>query len=144
MFLNVFSSMSMSATQAERVRDGLIKTIYVNLHNWIVQQINKKINPVYLNDLQRYYIGILDMPGFGGSFYQNLFSHILFENEFAKNIDYFTESFPVNSFEQLIINFANEAIQNFSLKSVVKDQSILENSSHTVVIGEEIFKQEIL
>lgn len=136
--------MSLSAKRAERVRDGLIKTIYVNFHNWIVQQINKKINPGYLNDLQRYYIGILDMPGFGRSLYQNFFTHVLFENEFPKNTDYFTESFAVNSFDQLIINFGNEAIQNFSLKSVVKDQSILENSSHTVVIGEEIFKQEIL
>lgn len=54
----------MRVSQAERARDALGKTIYVNLHGWLVQQINKKIES-NLNEPR--YIGILDMPGFGNA-----------------------------------------------------------------------------
>lgn len=58
--------------EAERARDALIKALYSNLHQWIVGQINKKIEPKksiedQVNVLQRY-IGVLDMPGFGEHF----------------------------------------------------------------------------
>lgn len=58
----------MNLSQAQRALDGLAKTMYSNLHEWLVQRINQKIDTHYLDSIQpRKYIGILDMPGFGES-----------------------------------------------------------------------------
>lgn len=68
--------MHLNVLDAERARDALVKAIYTNLHQWIVAEINKKIEPKEsIDDLivgtQRY-IGILDMPGYGEHFSQSL------------------------------------------------------------------------
>ncbi|XP_064596835.1 myosin-IIIa-like [Liolophura sinensis] len=75
--------------QANDGRDALAKAVYSRLFSWIVRQINLLLEPsedrpvVDKRDLR--HIGILDMAGF--------------------------ENFPINSFEQLCINIANEQLQ---------------------------------
>ena len=67
-------------------RDAIAKTIYGGLFTWIVQEVNKCViweDNYEENDLLS--TGVLDIFGF--------------------------ESFAVNSFEQLCINFANEKLQ---------------------------------
>lgn len=61
--------MPLNVLEAERARNALIKVLYSNLHDWIVAQINNKIQPKesiedHVIESQRY-IGILDMPGYG-------------------------------------------------------------------------------
>lgn len=59
-------SIPLNLSQAQRALDGLAKTMYSNLHDWIVQRINQKIDIKFVDPRQtRQYIGILDMPGFG-------------------------------------------------------------------------------
>ncbi|KAL0586316.1 hypothetical protein ABG067_003928 [Albugo candida] len=72
----------LSFEQAVTGRDALAKTIYANIFDWIV----KKVNSVLANEKNGLFtIGVLDIFGF--------------------------ESFKVNSFEQLCINYANEKLQ---------------------------------
>lgn len=74
----------LSPDAAADARDALAKTIYGALFLWVVDQVNKSI--CWENDQDvRSSIGVLDIFGF--------------------------ECFSVNSFEQLCINFTNEALQ---------------------------------
>lgn len=57
--------MKMDGTQAERARDALVKSLYVELHSWIVNKINDTIQPQHNSNAESNFIGILDMPGFG-------------------------------------------------------------------------------
>lgn len=68
--------MQLNVSQAKRARDALIKTLYTDLHNMIVQQINSRIAPNLLDVCDRY-IGILDIPGFGMNYFldQTLLYH---------------------------------------------------------------------
>lgn len=75
---------------AEKGLEAFIKSTYGAMFSYIVQSINKKID--YKEQSQKLhgestaaFIGVLDIFGF--------------------------ESFPVNSFEQLCINYCNEALQ---------------------------------
>lgn len=63
-------------------RDGLAKTIYSRLFEWLVDKINVSIGQ---DPNSKCLIGILDIYGF--------------------------ESFKANSFEQFCINFTNEKLQ---------------------------------
>eukprot|EP00980_Cylindrotheca_fusiformis_P027950 scaffold22574_cov125-Cylindrotheca_fusiformis.AAC.3 len=79
---------NMSVTQAEKALEALIKAAYGALFTYIVQAINKSITGedtvnFAVESLPR--IGVLDIFGF--------------------------ESFDFNSFEQLCINYCNEALQ---------------------------------
>ena len=71
--------------QAQEARDALAKALYANLFNWLVDKINLHLH-VANNIKSSLFIGILDIFGF--------------------------EIFDENSFEQLLINFANEKLQN--------------------------------
>ena len=74
---------------AQKGLEALIKSTYGSMFNFIVQSINKKIdfkaNKGDMGVSKAAFIGVLDIFGF--------------------------ESFDVNSFEQLCINYCNEALQ---------------------------------
>lgn len=73
----------LTKVQAADARDAVVKTIYGRLFEWLVYVINSRIRVDAA--LIRASIGVLDIFGF--------------------------ESFAVNSFEQLCINYANETLQ---------------------------------
>ncbi|KAF6175051.1 hypothetical protein GIB67_039599 [Kingdonia uniflora] len=72
-------------------RDGLAKTIYSRLFNWLVETINTSIGQ---DPNSKSLIGVLDIYGF--------------------------ESFKTNSFEQFCINFTNEKLQQHFNQHVFK------------------------
>ncbi|KAJ6762955.1 MYOSIN-9 [Salix purpurea] len=73
---------SLDPQSAVTSRDGLAKTIYSRLFDWIVDKINSSIGQ---DPNSKSLIGVLDIYGF--------------------------ESFKTNSFEQFCINFTNEKLQ---------------------------------
>ncbi|KAH7517346.1 hypothetical protein FEM48_Zijuj09G0053800 [Ziziphus jujuba var. spinosa] len=72
-------------------RDGLAKTIYCHLFDWLVDKINVSIGQ---DPSSNNLIGVLDIYGF--------------------------ESFKTNSFEQLCINYTNEKLQQHFNQNVFK------------------------
>ena len=79
--------------KAQDARDALAKTVYGALFLWVVKEVNNCI--MWENDKDiRSSAGVLDIFGF--------------------------ESFAVNSFEQLCINFTNEALQQQFNKFIFK------------------------
>ncbi|XP_023548553.1 myosin-11-like [Cucurbita pepo subsp. pepo] len=72
-------------------RDGLAKTIYSRLFDWLVSKINVSIGQDHGSE---YLIGVLDIYGF--------------------------ESFKTNSFEQFCINYTNEKLQQHFNQHVFK------------------------
>ncbi|KAM1570693.1 hypothetical protein ACFXTH_035800 [Malus domestica] len=74
-------------------RDGLAKTIYSRLFDWLVDKINFSIGQ---DPNSKCLIGVLDIYGF--------------------------ESFKTNSFEQFCINYTNEKLQQHFNKHVFKTQ----------------------
>ncbi|RZB72124.1 Myosin-11 isoform A [Glycine soja] len=72
-------------------RDGLAKTLYSRLFDWLVQKINISIGQ---DPSSKCLIGVLDIYGF--------------------------ESFQMNSFEQFCINFTNEKLQQHFNQHVFK------------------------
>lgn len=79
--------------KAQDARDALAKTVYGALFLWVVKEVNNCI--MWENDKDiRSSAGVLDIFGF--------------------------ESFAINSFEQLCINFTNEALQQQFNKFIFK------------------------
>jgi myosin-5 len=77
---------SLTPEQALSARDAVAKAIYKRLFTWLVQELNTKLRPTEnMPAAITSSVGILDIFGF--------------------------DSFAVNSFEQLCINYANEALQ---------------------------------
>jgi myosin heavy subunit len=74
-----------SVEKAQEARDALVKAIYGNLFQEIINQINKSLEASATAAGVANIIGVLDIFGF--------------------------ESFEKNSFEQLCINFCNEKLQ---------------------------------
>eukprot|EP00056_Hartaetosiga_gracilis_P013687 m.229278 g.229278 ORF g.229278 m.229278 type:complete len:511 (+) comp13882_c0_seq4:119-1651(+) len=73
--------------EAEDVRDAMAKALYGKTFRWIVKQVNSLLGPKRKERPTDKNIGILDIFGF--------------------------ECFDFNSFEQLLINLANERLQQF-------------------------------
>lgn len=85
-----------SAKEGGYVRDAIAKSVYNLLFKWIVDKINKSLGH---GDSSLPFIGVLDIFGF--------------------------ESFEVNDFEQLLINFANEALQaTFNQQVFIAEQEL--------------------
>ncbi|CAL5432773.1 unnamed protein product [Camellia sinensis] len=82
---------SLDPVQATVSRDGLAKTIYSRLFDWLVDTINVSIGQ---DPNSKSLIGVLDIYGF--------------------------ESFKTNSFEQFCINFTNEKLQQHFNQHVFK------------------------
>jgi myosin-5 len=77
-------TVNLNKSEAEAARDALGKALYDKLFGWIVGRINQSTAPV-VEEKVAANIGVLDIFGF--------------------------ESFGTNSLEQLLINFANEKLQ---------------------------------
>jgi len=85
-----------TAARAQFNRDALVKSIYRRLFNYIVMRVNESLST---KEAVKTFIGVLDIAGF--------------------------EIFPLNSFEQLCINFTNEKLQQFfNHHMFVKEQEI--------------------
>ncbi|XP_047164405.1 myosin-11-like [Vigna umbellata] len=82
---------SLDPESAAVSRDGLAKTIYSRLFDWLVNKINNSIGQ---DSSSKSLIGVLDIYGF--------------------------ESFKSNSFEQFCINFTNEKLQQHFNQHVFK------------------------
>ncbi|XP_057427058.1 myosin-11-like [Lotus japonicus] len=82
---------SLDPQSAAISRDGLAKTIYSRLFDWLVDTLNNSIGQ---DPNSKYLIGVLDIYGF--------------------------ESFKTNSFEQFCINFTNEKLQQHFNQHVFK------------------------
>lgn len=83
----------LSVGQAQAARDALAKAIYAKLFDHIVTKIVNKSIPFSSSS---YYIGVLDVAGF--------------------------EYFQQNSFEQFLINFCNEKLQQFFNQRILKEE----------------------
>eukprot|EP01047_Picozoa_sp_COSAG01_P014873 COSAG01_NODE_734_length_13974_cov_57.831784_13_plen_459_part_00 len=77
-------TINLTQTEAEHARDALAKALYAKLFEWLVERINVSTAAAPESTV-RSTVGVLDIFGF--------------------------ESFASNSLEQLLINFANEKLQ---------------------------------
>ncbi|KDO30072.1 hypothetical protein SPRG_05263 [Saprolegnia parasitica CBS 223.65] len=85
----------LTVAQAEEARDAMARSIYGYLFEWIVAKVNTCIGGRECDATDRF-IGVLDIFGF--------------------------ESFDVNSFEQLCINYANERLQHHFIDFVLTQE----------------------
>lgn len=83
----------LNVQQAQAARDALAKAIYSKLFDYIVTRIVNKSIPF---ESSAFYIGVLDVAGF--------------------------EYFQHNSFEQFLINFCNEKLQQFFNERILKEE----------------------
>ena len=86
-------SVRLSAKEAVYARDASIKTIYEHIFDMIVTQVNRNLSGGGCDTVQELcrnpelsFISILDIYGF--------------------------ENYEINSYEQFLINYANESLQN--------------------------------
>ena len=86
---------ALTPLQALNARDAIAKAVYKRLFNFLVTEVNSKLRPTQeLPAPVAASVGILDIFGF--------------------------DSFAVNSFEQLCINYANEALQQHFAQNMFK------------------------
>ncbi|XP_007948197.1 unconventional myosin-Ia [Orycteropus afer afer] len=85
---------ALSVTQAQYARDALAKNIYNRLFNWIVYRINESIK-VGTGEKKKV-MGVLDIYGF--------------------------EILQDNSFEQFVINYCNEKLQQVFIELTLKEE----------------------
>ncbi|KAM5180900.1 unconventional myosin-Ia [Mantella aurantiaca] len=85
---------TLNANQATYARDALAKNMYDRLFSWLVQRINEKIQ---VSEFQgKKVMGVLDIYGF--------------------------EILEENSFEQFIINYCNEKLQQIFIQMTLKEE----------------------
>jgi len=90
-----FVELHLSQEQAEGGRDGLAKAIYARLFKWLITRVNESIQVKNEREKRRT-IGVLDIYGF--------------------------EVFQSNSFEQFIINYCNEKLQQIFIELTLKSE----------------------
>lgn len=88
----------LSVHQAQAARDALAKAIYSKLFDYIVTKIVNRSIPFEQTSSSNY-IGVLDVAGF--------------------------EYFQHNSFEQFLINFCNEKLQQFFNERILKEEQMI-------------------
>lgn len=104
---------SLTVREASFARDATIKAIYESLFTFIVKLINRSItrSDFQQSTTSESFIGVLDIFGF--------------------------ESFEKNGFEQLLINYANEALQNtFNKQIFEKEIQLFEEEKIEISIGD--------
>ncbi|XP_036886159.1 unconventional myosin-Ia [Sturnira hondurensis] len=84
---------ALNAIQAQYARDALAKNIYSRLFNWIVNRINESIK---VGTGKKKVMGVLDIYGF--------------------------EILEDNSFEQFVINYCNEKLQQVFIEITLKEE----------------------
>ncbi|KAJ3217621.1 Unconventional myosin-Ib [Dinochytrium kinnereticum] len=87
-------SVPLSPEQAVFARDALAKSLYGRLFSWLVKKINDHINSKSDKTIRRNVIGVLDIYGF--------------------------EIMQRNGFEQLMINYCNEKLQQLFIELTLK------------------------
>uniref|UniRef100_A0A8C3Y9A8 Unconventional myosin-Ib n=1 Tax=Catharus ustulatus TaxID=91951 RepID=A0A8C3Y9A8_CATUS len=87
-------STTLNVAQAYYARDALAKNLYSRLFSWLVTRINESIKVLLL--LRKKVMGVLDIYGF--------------------------EIFEDNSFEQFIINYCNEKLQQIFIELTLKEE----------------------
>ncbi|GBG34981.1 Myosin-13, partial [Hondaea fermentalgiana] len=87
--------------EALEARNALAKSLYSALFDWLIERINHKLAPdaMAAERFKDSYVGVLDIFGF--------------------------ETFARNDFEQLLINFANEALQETFREKVLVAEALL-------------------
>ncbi|XP_075243134.1 unconventional myosin-Ia-like isoform X2 [Convolutriloba macropyga] len=85
-----------NADQSSEARNALSKELYNMLFHWIVRKINKTINVSSEVESDCFSIGVLDIYGF--------------------------EIFEENNFEQFIINYCNEKLQQLFVQLTLKEE----------------------
>jgi len=85
---------SLSSTEASYSREALCKEIYSRLFTWLVRRINKSIQVPASTKYKKKVMGVLDIYGF--------------------------EIFQTNGFEQLMINYCNEKLQQIFIELTLK------------------------
>ncbi|XP_057666358.1 unconventional myosin-Ib isoform X2 [Diorhabda carinulata] len=84
----------LNAVDASKIRDTLCRTLYSRLFTWLINKINDVIKAKTLG--RRKEMGVLDFFGF--------------------------EILDCNRFEQLMINYCNEKLQQFIVSSTLKEE----------------------
>ncbi|KAG5887700.1 hypothetical protein JTB14_010771 [Gonioctena quinquepunctata] len=84
----------LNAADASKIRDILCRTLYSRLFTWLINKINDVIKARTLG--KRKVLGVLDLYGF--------------------------EVFERNGFEQLMINYCNEKLQQFIITITLKEE----------------------
>lgn len=92
----------LSTSQATAARDSVAKLVYNIVFDWIIHQTNAILSVNDHTDAEVRTLGLLDLFGF--------------------------ESFQKNDMEQLLINLANEALQDMYCKQVLIAESLLYKS----------------
>lgn len=105
--------------EANNARDALAKALYSRLFDRIVLNINQSI-PF---SSSTYYIGVLDIAGFGMT-KRSILLNIRNPNRHSPFI-FIAEYFTVNSFEQFCINYCNEKLQKFFNDNILKHEQEL-------------------
>ena len=124
----LLSSVPLKPDQASSARDALAKALYVRLFDHIVSRVNQ----CFPFKSSSYYIGVLDIAGFGKASPPAIIlfcvlpsltcvciPHCMYAH--VESCYLCSEYFQVNSFEQFCINYCNEKLQQFFNARILKE-----------------------